>query len=223
MIYRKNLKMLKKNIESKINIHQLLNRINNAIANFDNSEIIWFRGHTASHKLLPTLYRFKGGIKEELSFISQYNDSKFNLSKEIIEIMIDMHHSYIPTRLLAWTVQLYIALFCALVRESDDAAIFILDPLALNKISKKTKKRELNSTYRAEDAFIKNWPNESSLPETPIAVDGNSFKEDFKFTIHGKIKLPLEDQVPCCVKKIVLTEAEKSFGIEILLSGFYAL
>src|SRR6267154_948711 len=46
--------------------------------------------------------------------------------------LVAMHHAYVPTRLLAWTRHMHVALFCALVRESNYPAVFVLNPTALN-------------------------------------------------------------------------------------------
>jgi len=184
--------------------------IERAIAELGSPDVIWFRGHARHHRLLPALFRFSDGAANEQFLIDRYrarmSDREVGPGDSSLAMLIGLHHSYVPTRLLAWTESLHVALFCALVRESEPA-VFVLNPLALNAQSK-------------TDGIIKLLPYPP--PERPMAIDGrtpDSEAETFLFTLHGTNELPLEEQCPDCVRKVVLTAEEISFAEQVILSG----
>src|SRR4030095_6183437 len=113
--------------------------IKSAIKELGSPPIVWYRGHTKEHKLVPSIFRFENGPAQEAFLLERYRQyltrTNANLSFSDWEIVIRMHHSYVPTRLLAWTESLSIALFCALVREAGEPCVFVLDPHCLNRVS----------------------------------------------------------------------------------------
>ena len=198
--------------------------IERAIAELGFPDVIWFRGHARHHRLLPALFRFSGGAANERYLINQYrghmSDSGVSSANNSLATLIRLHHSYVPTRLLAWTEVLHVALFCALVRESEPA-VFVLNPLALNAQSKTDGIIKLHSNP-GPTCEILNWPQEGLLPERPVAIDGRAPEtepETFLFTLHGTNELPLEEQCPDCVRKVVLTGEEISLAEQVILSG----
>jgi len=200
--------------------------IERAIAELGSPEVIWFRGHARHHRLLPALFRFTGAAANEQHVINQYrahlSDRGISSADRGLSVLIRLHHSYVPTRLLAWTESLHVALFCALMRESAPA-VFVLNPHALNTLSKTDGivKLDANPSRSGE---ILNWPNEGSLPERPLAIDGRGAEpeaETFLFTLHGTNELPLEEQCPDCVRKVVLTGEEISLAEQVILSAHW--
>ena len=196
-----------------------------AIAELGSTDSIWFRGHARQHRLIPALYRFPSGAANESNIIEQYrrytSDSGVRTAGRGLSMLITLHHSYVPTRLLAWTESLHVALFCALVRESYPA-VFVLNPVALNAHSKIEGILKVDS-HPPSDCELLNWPNHSWLPEQPIAIDGRSTESDaieteFIFTLHGTNELPLEEQCSDCVRKVVLTKEERLLAAEVILS-----
>jgi hypothetical protein len=133
-----------------------------------------------------------------------------------------MHHSYLPGRLIAWTETLKIALFCAVAREERSPTIFVLDPLKLNMLSDIPEILKIGVSNH-KSPYFSYWPKDSSVPEFPIAVDGGtSYQKEPSseaiFTVHGVDTRPIEQQCPDCVRKVVLTESERSAAIEYILS-----
>ncbi|HKO41935.1 MAG TPA: FRG domain-containing protein [Pyrinomonadaceae bacterium] len=197
--------------------------IESAIAELGSTDSIWFRGHAQQHQLVPALYRFPGGAANELNILNRYrSDLEVRTSGQGLSNLIALHHSYVPTRLLAWTESLYVALFCAIVRESHPA-VFILNPVALNAQSKIEGIVKLNSQPPAHCEIL-DWPDHSWLPERPVAIDGRSTEYETGetesiFTLHGTNELPLEKQCPDCVRKVVLTKEERSLAGELILAG----
>jgi hypothetical protein len=159
--------------------------IENAIAKLGYPETIWYRGHSAEHRLLPALYRFPHGVENEIKIIEQHSSNTCapgeKSSKHGITALIALHHSYVPTRLLEWTGYLHVALFCALVRESGRPVVFVLDPVALNACSKVAGIVKLDS-YSQTSCDFSRWPNGSSLSEHPVAIVGRSTRREMAET-----------------------------------------
>src|SRR5262245_19724804 len=194
--------------------------IGKAIALLGYPDTIWYRGHCAGHRLLPALYRFPQGVENEIQIVERYSgataSSEVETSGNSIAALITLHHSYVPTRLLEWTERLHVALFCALVRESDSPTVFVLDPVALNTQSKIAGIVELDSNFRLPCQHPR-WPNESSSREHPVAIVARSAETEAMFTLHGANCLPLEEQCPDCVRKVVLTQEDKSWAEQVVL------
>jgi FRG domain len=201
--------------------------IGTAIAQLGYPETIWYRGHSAKHRLLPALYRFPNGIENEIQIIERYSQTATASAAETsgrgIAALVTLHHSYVPTRLLEWTGRLHVALFCALVRESDSPAVFVLDPVALNACSEIVGIVGFDSDFQACGQYQR-WPNETSSWERPVAIVARSTRcemadTEAMFSLHGANDLPLEEQCPDCVRKVVLTQEERSLAEQIVLFG----
>jgi FRG domain len=118
----------------------------------------WYRGvgKAKSFRLVPSLYRhptttkFSELIKLESVMIDDFNRQSVlhNFSKRMeslqdpqarFEMLFYMQHYSVPTRLLDWTGNPFIALFFALtdpargVKEKQNIAVWIFDPVAWNR------------------------------------------------------------------------------------------
>lgn len=201
--------------------------IDNAIAELGYPDTVWYRGHSAAHRLIPTLWRFFNETENASQIVEQpemnASVSSNNRLLDYFSRLIRLHHSYSPTRLLEWTENLYVALFCAMVRESGQPAVYVLDPVALNTISNIAGVICLDALTENDSDGIGGL-SETCLPVHPIAIDNHpvaqkGVRNDSIYTLHGTNFQPLEDQCPSCVRQVLITEEERSLVIKGLLSG----
>lgn len=197
-----------------------LNAVEAAARALGSPETLWFRGHVEEHQLLPSLFWFPGGVARERLIIDRYRRKAARVAtrsgRDDLAMLVAMHHSYVPTRLLAWTGCLYVAVFCALARQSSRPSLFVLDPLALNArsgiagIVRPT--HDAPSSHRFPARF-----DSRELPTHPVAIDARPLRHkpygsETMFTLHGKSKMPLEQQCPGCVRRVVLAGEQKSLA-----------
>jgi FRG domain len=177
---------------------------------------VWFRGQSnASYALLPSLQRAKDGLsKETLLFqkFVQYSLNVFQRRSSDWETLFDMQHYGVPTRLLDWSETLGIATFFAVhyrgERANTDAAIYVLDPVALNEYSGLK-----NVPFIPEDADFDYkkiyWHKKPFAPVYPIAIqpifqNDRILAQSGMFTVQGDSVTPIAELCPKAVKRIVL-------------------
>lgn len=195
--------------------NELLNEIRDYKETLPENIELWFRGqNNAVYSLLPSLLRNKNGAKKEKEIFDTYKRLSQKLMyshKNEWEILVDMQHYFIPTRLLDWTENLGISLFFAVSnhREGDDIGLYILEPIELNKYSSK-----MGIPIVPEEcmglSYIENYIKKIPFPPTyPIAVKANFINERIMaqrgmFTVHGDNLTDLEKLCPKAVKKFVI-------------------
>ncbi len=119
------------------------------IEQFQSRSIVsWYRGcHNFGHTLVPSLYRHKKRRKiEELISLETEITTRFvqrslpfisrTLVDEWDKLFFTQHYG-VPTRLLDWTENPFVAIYFALVSPDEsknlDAAIWMCDPIAWNR------------------------------------------------------------------------------------------
>lgn len=192
--------------------------VRNAQAELGDPEIIWFRGQgNAKYYLLPSLLRFKNGLELEPKMFHKFRrfaDKIFVNKESEWETLFDMQHYGIPTRLLDWTETLGIALYFAaynnrIYEKGGDAAIYLLNPIGLNKES------GINKIYRLphdEGKFSYSqiyWEKSPMQANSPIAIEpllrnDRILAQRRMFTVHHDKINPIEDEFPNYIKKVIL-------------------
>lgn len=181
----------------------------------------WYRGQAKrEQKLIPSLLRHGNGLKKERDLFNEYERSAALIQGERKgewEMLNDMQHYGIPTRLLDWTDVLGIAIAFALYdsqNDGEDSAIFVLNPVALNEMSgvEGIRRAENDPNFSYKSVY---WERRPFSPSFPIAIDGTLHNgrlraQNGTFTVHGLSADPLDIQAPRVVKKIILTSQIKT-------------
>jgi hypothetical protein len=119
-----------------------------------------------------------------------------------------MQHHGLPTRLLDWSTTFAVALHFAMRRGAGDAAIWVLNPFELNKltwgIESLPPPEELESSYY--DCFIS---EEKVLEAKVVAIQPprqtpRVLSQHAAFTLHNDVKTPLEKSYPSALQKILI-------------------
>ncbi len=203
---------------------QFLSEVRKARRELGSPEIVWYRGHTdPSFKLVPTLLRYGNGLKQEETLFHRYvRASAMLLDKRALdwETLYDMQHYYVPTRLLDWTEVLGVAIFFALLSPSGDSSIFILDPVGLNKrATGHSKLKEADDpSFLYKSVY---WEGRPFKPQLPIAIVPRFQNDRLRaqkgvFTVHNDSTAGVEEQVPECVRQVVLPETARTGAREFL-------
>jgi len=207
-----------------------LTSVKHAKDELGNPDILWYRGHAnAKFYLLASLLRYKNGLaKEEYLFHSfkKFSDRILHRREHAWETLFDMQHYGVPTRLLDWSETFGIALFFAATynkshHPGNNAAIYLLNPTALNEIS------SVHQIYRLpEDEAIFEyqsiyWRGKPFAPSAPIAIEpifinDRMLAQRGMFTVHHNKVAPLETAFPDAIKKVTLPSAAIPAALEFL-------
>ena len=191
----------------------------------------WYRGvpRAKTYRLVPHLYRHPDTkkIDDSLKLEKEMRDHfsrhsvlhEFGkiggLTKAAYELAFYMQHYGVPTRLLDWTYNPYIALFFALsdanVTTSQGAAVWVLDPTLWNSVALAEADKTWGNagpvfpSLKIVESYFPDWDQSELNPadvahkmyDLPIAVLGASssariFAQKGAFTCFGKKMAPME-------------------------------
>jgi hypothetical protein len=207
--------------------HGVLRDIRDARDQLGNPAVVWYRGHAvASWPLLPGLMREPHWPDLEQVAFTSFNRTATRLFEKRTtdwEILFDMQHYGIPTRLLDWSEVLGVAvafLIYTSTPHTGEAAIFVLDPLGLNKLSKKKEiimlpgdgSFDYRSIYWDKDPF----PPQRAVAVYPPMQSNRLFAQRGVFTVFGDDFTPLDQQCPSVVRKVILPAAARAGATEFL-------
>jgi hypothetical protein len=207
-----------------------LKSIQQARKDFGTPEIVWYRGHpNAKFYLLATLLRYSNGLEKEKDLFAnfkKFSDRILKRRDSDWETLFEMQHYEVPTRLLDWSETFGVALFFAATYNQshhphEDAAVYLLDPIALNKIS------GINQIFRMPQDESKfnytkiYWEHTPFAAQAPIAIEPIFINERMlaqrgMFTVHHDRIDPLEDAFPSAIKKVILPNAAIPAALEFL-------
>lgn len=198
--------------------NDLLNEVKEYKSELSNNREIWYRGQSnAEYSLLPSLFRNKKGIDKEKVIFNTYRKLSQHLKdshQNEWNLLIDMQHYFVPTRLLDWSESLGVALFFAVTNHQDDSniALFLLDPIELNLYSSKAA-IPIVPEENMGLSYIENYINKIPFPPMyPIAIKSQYINNRIMaqrgmFTIHGDNLEDIEKLCPKAVKKIVISKS----------------
>lgn len=179
----------------------------------EGSDILFFRGHGDSGwKLEPSLWRDNYHNRLEGILYYDFVSNAAPLlppNSNSWDILFEMRHCGLPTRLLDWSENFAVALYFAISNAPVNPCIWILNPFKLNRLSSE-QEGILNPTtdleYSYFGAFI---DQEETSYENPIAIyptkqSKRIFAQKGAFTLHGTTRTPLEELYPECLTKIEL-------------------
>ncbi|WP_454669203.1 FRG domain-containing protein [Achromobacter kerstersii] len=187
----------------------------------------WYRGHSNHEwKLIPSLPREENWEIKEKDLFFEFTKTASRLFEKRSndwETLFDMQHYWIPTRLLDWTTVMGIAL--AFILHSDyeddkDSALFILDPVALNRLSGRNGVISLpeDKTFDYQSIY---WEKRPVQIERPLAIRPSQISDRLRaqkgtFTIFGTERASFEADAADCFRKIILVSAAKREAREFL-------
>lgn len=194
-------------------LSELVNKIEIGLNNGDGPR--WFRGsgNYEDHELIPTLFRHpdvKNGTQDPLQLEDRLHAKFEQTSPPFIgaaqpkskfeQLFLEQHYG-IPTRLLDWSENPFIALYFALSSQEKGKTpcVWELDPIALTRASLNNPglARIPEPRDNAAQSFLEQLRDPIAPRNDPIAIYANHTNPRIvaqrgTFTIFGVGKIPLE-------------------------------
>lgn len=213
----------------------------------DGSGLLWFRGISKkSHKLLPSMFRIQGKDdlwmkRAEREMLQRFRERALPFLVHSVtspwEWLFLMQHYGVPTRLLDWTENPFVALYFALQDPSDDedAVVWALRPERWNQKVLHFQSYSEGVLAAHADQLSEFQPpcDFVNTPEWPLALFGshNSARivaQRGAFVIFGRKSRPMEDYhsriadltEPLLHQIIVKRAKRKKIRDELLCNGF---
>lgn len=187
----------------------------------------WYRGHSNhAWSLIPSLPREEDWESKEKALFYEFTKTASRLFDKRLndwEILFDMQHYWVPTRLLDWTTVMGVAIAFILhsdYADTEDSALYILDPTALNRLS---GRGDVISVPEDKNFDYKKiyWEKVPFQVERPLAIRPSQISDRLRaqkgtFTIFGTAGSTFESSAPECFRKVILPSAAKKEAREFL-------
>jgi len=177
------------------------------------TQTLWYRGSRgADYELVPGLYRSSKStidlLRDEDEMLAQFRARSEPLSGADMTsswaALFVMQHYGVPTRLLDWSENAFLALYFAVSlpdpkKDNEDAAVWVLDPAAWNSKSfpgMKSPGRALHADHESLEPYGPGRPLDNMATES-AAIFGRYNNPRIAaqrgvFTVFGRDKVPLE-------------------------------
>lgn len=172
---------------------------------------VWFRGQqNVDWNLTPSLLRYSNGVSRERELFNKFDrhaSVAVKPKESSWETLFDMQHYYIPTRLLDWTEVLGVALYFAMLVDTDSPCIWLLSPQLLNSKSGKSEVRRCDEKdFDYKRIF---WDKHPFAAPNPIAIEPPLRNDRINaqkgmFTIHGEDERGVDEIHPDCLRKVAI-------------------
>jgi len=206
--------LIRKEVSSMVEYLEVFNRIVDQWSDTRHGEMRpWCRGHSnAAWSLIPGEYRW---VLNPDEIRSEFQLKARALLRDVPQSEWEwyflMQHYGLPTRLLDWTSGGLLGLYFALrdCPGEHDAAVWILDPWALNQRSIKSPELLLSFERTAGKYLPQLFKSKSELPKLPVAIvpPYNSDRITVQrgtFTVHGSDRRGLEQVFQSRLVKITI-------------------
>lgn len=207
---------------------KFLDEVRSAERDLGNPLEPWYRGHTDhSWLLVPSLPRQENWKEKEKKLFFEFSQTASRLFEKRTsdwETLFDMQHYWVPTRLLDWTTVMGVAIAFILYgdhTDEQDSALFILDPVALNRLSGKDEVINVPDDKTFEYKAIY-WENRPVQVERPLSIRPSQQISDRlraqkgTFTVYGTNSLTFEVAAASCYRKVILPATAKAEAREFL-------
>lgn len=189
----------------------------------------WFRGHrNGTWQLSPGLLRFQNGLAREQTLFVEFKNRGSELLKETKtdwDVLTQMQHYSVPTRLLDWTDRLAVALFFALTGKEENPCLWVLNPFLLSaKATNSAKGVVFDFGDDPEFAYSKffsqpqAWPYALPVPIFPPWKFGRIAQQAGFFTVHGTDASPVDTLAPRFCAKVSIPPDLIEHGKSVLFS-----
>jgi hypothetical protein len=198
-------------------------------------EPFWFRGHEdVKFSLKPSALRYASQAKREKALALMADFKRIAGIKlprpplpehELEWALIAQHHG-LPTRLLDWTESATTALYFASLKEHLDGIVFMINPVALNRLSYPGKPRVLDPQQDSATilSYLRMGGRRTRGGRYPVAINPvwNSDRlitQKGVFTLHGG-RFALDTAgVPSLVGILILRESKPQLRAELQRIG----
>ena len=200
--------------------NKFLEDVKQAESDLGNPREIWYRGHSEEiWDLVPSLMRETEWERKEKELFFEFSKTAsrlFDKRNNDWEILFDMQHYWIPTRLLDWTTVMGVAIAFILhndYTDSTNSSLFILDPISLNRLSGRDEIINVPEDKSFDYKTIY-WEHRPIKIEKPLAIQPGHQSDRIRaqkgvFTVYGLPETGFEKEASNSFKKIILPSTAK--------------